>query len=261
MVLDALTEYLERLGMEDFDIEQYAQKMRESNHSNVPVLAWATSGGGWASAFTGIGGLRTLDARLPAAVEQKTGGLLQSLTYLAGQSGGNFPTISITMNGFPTVDELVQIWQPQINRFGAANDSQYAESSDSIFLDIEAKAKVGFNVSISDYFARAFGAEFVPGQQLGADTTFSSLLEQDTFKDFAMPMPMGLASEVKTGDTEYFGLRVPATNGSANLYEMTPFEFGAWQGSKSFAPMKWIGTRLLNGQPVDNSSCVNGFGT
>lgn len=46
----------------------------------MPVLAYANSGGGWRSAFTGVGGIRAFDAALPDAIEQRTGGILQSLT-------------------------------------------------------------------------------------------------------------------------------------------------------------------------------------
>ena len=259
VVLKSLSDYLRRLELESFNVCEYVGRLRASNHSSVPTLAFATSGGGWASAFTGVGGLRALDARLPAALEQKTGGLLQSLTYLSGQSGGNFPTFSMPLNSFPTVDELVQIWQPQIDRFSATNNSKYAETTDAIFMDIADKFEAGFNISTSDFFARIYGYEFIPGPRGGAQTTFSSLLELEAFRNHSMPMPMGLASEVLPDSTEYFGLKVPATNGSANLYEMTPFEFGSWQGSKSFAVTKWLGTRLIDGSPVNSNACVNNF--
>lgn len=42
MVLQSLTEYLQRLGMKDSDVSIYASKLRESNYSSVPTLAKAT---------------------------------------------------------------------------------------------------------------------------------------------------------------------------------------------------------------------------
>ena len=259
IILDALTEYLARLRLERFDVCKYANKLRESNYTHVPTLAWATSGGGWASGVTGVGGLRALDARLPAAVEQRTGGLLQSLTYLVGVSGGNFPTFSLPLNGFPTVDELIQIWQPQIDRFSATSNSKYAETPDAMFDDIGAKFEAGFNISASDFFARVYGYEFIPGSRGGATTTFSSLLELDAFKGHNMPMPMTVISEVLPDSTQYFGLKVPETDGSANLYEITPFEFGSWRGAENFASTKWLGTRFVDGRPVASDACVNNF--
>jgi len=43
---------------------------------------------------------------------------------------------------------------------------------------------------------------------------------------------------------------------------MTPFEYGSWQGRASaFADMKYAGTTLSGGQPVNSSICVEGFDT
>lgn len=90
-VLYALEEYLERLQLENFDTQQYIQLLRASNFSKVPTIAYAISGGGWLSALTGAGGMRALDGRFEPAVEAGTGGLLQTLTYMAGLSGGSWP--------------------------------------------------------------------------------------------------------------------------------------------------------------------------
>jgi lysophospholipase len=84
----ALGEYLERLHIPDFSVSRYLRLLHSSNHQDVPVMGLAISGGGWASAYTGTGGLRALDARLPAAVQHGTGGLLQCMTYMSGLSGG-----------------------------------------------------------------------------------------------------------------------------------------------------------------------------
>lgn len=43
-------------------------------------------------------------------------------------------------------------------------------------------------------------------------------------------------------------------------YELTPYEFGAWQGDfSSFTPTAWLGTDLKNGAVVNASACVQGF--
>jgi lysophospholipase len=40
---------------------------------------------------------------------------------------------------------------------------------------------------------------------------------------------------------------------------MTPFEFGAWDGSaSSFMPTQYLGTKLKIGVPVNESACVVG---
>jgi lysophospholipase len=56
-------------------------------------------------------------------------------------------------------------------------------------------------------------------------------------------------------DIEIFGLKVPFYN--ATLLEFLPLEFGAWQGVSSFFPMKYLGTKMSDGQPVDQ--CMVGF--
>jgi lysophospholipase len=84
IVLEALGGYLDRLCLEDFDVHEFASRIKERNYKNVPTLAMAISGGGYRSGYTGTGIMRAMDSRLPGAIQEKTGGLLQSLTYLAG---------------------------------------------------------------------------------------------------------------------------------------------------------------------------------
>lgn len=62
-----------------------------------------------------------------------------------------------------------------------------------IFKDVEVKARAGFNVSLSHFFARISGYEFIPGARGGAETTYSSVLDLPSFQKHSMPMPMGLA--------------------------------------------------------------------
>lgn len=50
----------------------------------MPKIALANSGGAWRAAFTGLSGPQAFDEKFPEAVEQKNGGLLQSMTYYAG---------------------------------------------------------------------------------------------------------------------------------------------------------------------------------
>jgi lysophospholipase len=43
-------------------------------------------------------------------------------------------------------------------------------------------------------------------------------------------------------------------------YEATPYEFGTWtQPTASFANVEYLGTNLLDGKPVNKSTCVKGF--
>ncbi len=84
VVLDALEDYLRRLGLKDFNVHEFGHRMRQSNYENVPTLGMAISGGGYRSGYTGTGAVRALDSRISGTNEEKIGGLLQSLTYLTG---------------------------------------------------------------------------------------------------------------------------------------------------------------------------------
>lgn len=86
---DAFGAYLHRLNLTNFNMENYTAWLQKDPANNMPTLGFANSGGGSRSAFSGIGGLRAFDSQLPSAVHAKTGGLLQSLTYFAGLSGGS----------------------------------------------------------------------------------------------------------------------------------------------------------------------------
>ena len=159
VVLDALDGYLERLCLTDFDYRAYVSKLKGSNYAHVPTLGFAISGGGYSSGFTGTAALRALDNRLPAANEQKTGGLWQALTYISGLSGGAWPTLSFAAHNFPTADEIVQAWQPQISRFNTNVTTQYVESNTDMFAEIAEKLEAGFSIGMPDYFGIGWSYE------------------------------------------------------------------------------------------------------
>lgn len=187
--------------------------MYKSNYEDVPTMGIAISGGGWASAYTGTAAMRALDARLDAAMEQRTGGLLQCLTYMSGLSGGGFPTLSFATNNFPTADDILDLWKPDINRLeGVTNNTQYAATFTSMFEDLGAKEAAGFKVGTADLFGRAFGYEFTPGIKGGLSVTLSGVVDQSKFISHQMPMPTLQALQLTDSDVEYFGLKVPFAN-------------------------------------------------
>jgi lysophospholipase len=212
VVAFALGDYLERLGMEDFDVGDYLVRLVEEDYASVPIIGFAISGGGWASALTGTGAMRALDSRLEAAREQRVGGLLQSMTYMSGLSGGSWPIISFATNNFPTADEILQDWQPQISRLLVENDTQYAASSRSVFEDMGAKAEAGFNVSFSDYLGRALAYEYIPGPHGGLNVTMSSISTLSNFVNHQMPLPLLQGASIVDSNVEYYGLKVPFEN-------------------------------------------------
>ena len=188
--------------------------INQSGYDNVPSLGFAVSGGGYASAYTGTGALRALDDRLPAALEQRTGGLVQSLLYQTGLSGGSWPTVSFPAHDWPTADEIVNYWQPEIARPSAGTSTMYAPNSTSIFRDIAAKFKADFPVTTADYFGRVWSYEFLPGPHGGVDMTFSGLVDMPAIKQHQAPLPILHMSMISPNDTTFYGLQVPFENAS-----------------------------------------------
>ena len=212
VVTAALSDYLSRLNLTDFCLDTYIDGLIESNHAATPNIGFAISGGGWASSLTGAGALRALDARLNASNDAKTGGLLQSMTYLSGQSGGGWTPMSLATSDFQTFDELLQAWQPQIDRFSATNDSKHAATLATMLKDVGEKEKAGFNVSAADLLGRIVGYEFVEAYRGGVNTSFSSVTELSNFKHAKMPLPILEVSEVTASDKELYGVSVPGLN-------------------------------------------------
>ncbi len=206
-MFENFVEYLDRLGLQGFDLCGYVDAINQSQYKNVPHLSFAISGGGWASAYTGTGMMRALDARVPASVQQRTGGLLQSMLYQTGLSGGSFPTTSFIANDYPTVEDIVKIWSPSTFNLTAINTT-------AIFFDLAAKYKAGFPVSIGDFFGRLWGYEFVPGTYGGVEKTFSGFVDIPAFKNHQCPMPILHMSSIVPTDPEFFGEQLDTTNGS-----------------------------------------------
>ena len=212
VVTSALSDYLSRLSLTDFCIDTYIAGLNASNHTATPTIGFAISGGGWASSLTGTGALRALDARLNASNNARTGGLLQSMSYLSGQSGGGWVPMSFATSNFQTTDELLEYWQPQIDRSSATNDTRHAATLDTMLKDVGEKAKAGFNVSVADLLGRIVGYEFVEAYRGGVNTTFSSVTKLSNFKDAKMPFPILEVSEVIPSDKELYGVSVPYLN-------------------------------------------------
>lgn len=221
VVTSGLSDYLSRLRLADFCVDKYIAGLNASNHTATPSIGFAISGGGWSSSLTGTGALRALDARLNASNDARTGGLLQSMSYISGQSGGGWVPMSLAVSNFKTTDELLQYWQPQIDRFAATNESAHAAPLTTIFKDVEAKAKAGFNISVADFLGRLIGYEFAEAYRGGVNTSFSSVTKLSNFKEAKMPFPILEVSEVVPGDQAFFDVEVPKLNSTVVCTQKT----------------------------------------
>ena len=64
-----LKSYLERLHLENFDLEEYMKRI-SCNNANVPTIGLVISGGAWSSALTGTGLLRAIDDRFEPSIKE-----------------------------------------------------------------------------------------------------------------------------------------------------------------------------------------------
>lgn len=213
VVLDALDGYLSRLHLDSFDLRNYLERLHNHDYSYVPTLGMAISGGGYESAYTGTGAMRALDDRLAAANDQRTGGLLQSLTYLSGLSGGSWPVLSFAARNFPMANDIVRLWKPEISRLQGVNESTTsAATPQSIFQDLVAKYEAAFNISTADFLGCGYAYEFFPGEHGGVNATFSDVVHLGKFRNHQMPFPILQALEIVDTDPTFFGLQAPHAN-------------------------------------------------
>ena len=142
--------YLQRLNISGLDAPKLLSTMKAKDA--IPTISVAISRGGWASGLTATGLPRAFDSQFPDAIEQKTGGLLQSLTYVASLSRGAWPVMSLATHNFPAINDLVAYCHTEIDRLNnPPNNSAYAGSFTTLFNDIAAKYEAGFNISVADY--------------------------------------------------------------------------------------------------------------
>ena len=258
---EALHSFLSR-ATSNFSDTSLLSTLFSSNSSNVPKIGIACSGGGYRAMLGGAGMIAAMDNRTDGANEHGLGGLLQSSTYLSGLSGGNWLTGTLAWNNWTSVQEIVDhmsesdsIWNitESIVNPGGSNLTYTIERWESIVQEVQAKSDAGFNISLSDLWARALSYNFFPSlPDAGSALTWSSLRDVDVFKNGEMPLPITVA------DGRYPGTTV--INLNATLFEFTPFEMGSWDPSlNAFTDVKYLGTNVTNGKPVNKDQCVSGY--
>ncbi|CAI4048201.1 hypothetical protein N7582_004318 [Saccharomyces uvarum] len=258
---EALHSFLDR-ATSNFSDSSLLSTLFGSNSSNVPKIGIACSGGGYRAMLGGAGMIAAMDNRTDGANDHGLGGLLQSATYLSGLSGGNWLTGTLAWNNWTSVQEIVDhmsesdsIWNitKSIVNPGGTNISYTIERWESIVQEVQAKSNAGFNISLSDLWGRALSYNFFPSlPNSGSALTWSSLRDVDVFKNGEMPLPITVA------DGRYPGTTV--INLNATLFEFTPFEMGSWDPSlNAFTDVKYLGTEVSNGKPVNKDQCVSGY--
>lgn len=99
---------------------------------------------------------------------------------------------------------------------------------------------------------RAFSYQLIKGDDGGASYTWSSTQDEPAFKNGEWPMPIAIA------DSRLPGQGSPHAN--STIFEFNPFEMGSYdQTVYGFVPLRYLGTRFVDGQVPENESCYHGF--
>ncbi|KAF1956910.1 hypothetical protein CC80DRAFT_412145 [Byssothecium circinans] len=260
-----MKDFLGRANINGFDAAKYIEKYKD-DASALPNIGLAFSGGGYRAMLNGGGAFAAFDSRTPnSTVAGKLGGLLQSATYVAGLSGGGWLLGSIYANNFTSVQSIIDknnngdIWQLSNSIFvgpktGGVQILSQVDYYKNLVETVASKERaVGtYNTSLTDYWARALSFQFVAATDGGPGYTWSSIQDDNDFKNANAPFPMLVALERAPGETL---LSTSATN-----IEFNPYEMGSYDPTLyGFAPLKYIGSNFTGGSVPDGQQCVRGF--
>ncbi|KAK5077752.1 Lysophospholipase 1 [Exophiala xenobiotica] len=258
--IEPMREFLSRMNISNFDAGQYIDDNR-NNASALPNIGIAFSGGGWRALINGAGVLSAFDSRTENSTNSgQLGGLLQSATYIAGLSGGNWLVGSIYVNNFTTVTALrddPSVWQFENNILegppsGGIQLFNTAGYYTDIYNEVQGKRDAGFDASLTDYWGRAISSQLINATEGGPAYTWSSIALTEGFQNAEQPFPISIA------DARAPGQKIVSLNSS--VYEFNPFEMGTWDPTTyGFIPTRYLGTNMTNGSVVDNSRCTIGF--
>lgn len=250
---DSLKSFLKRANMSDFDVDLFIDDNSEDHNISIGI---AFSGGGYRAMLNGAGQMLGLDGRFDDANDNGLGGLLQSASYLAGLSGGNWLVGSVVMNDFISIESILNgdtdIWDLTDSIFYPTTINLYKAVKYYYLIDsaIDAKKEAGFETSITDIWGRALSYQFFDDDNSGLNKTWSKITTLSTFQDYEMPFPVVVANGRTPG--EYI------INQNSTVFEISPYELGSWDPSlKSFTPTKYLGSSYNNGEP--NGSCYANF--
>lgn len=248
----ALRDYLRYTAK--FTEAEIAASIPENETINIGL---APSGGSFRAMFVGAGQLAALDNRTAGAFEHGLGGVLQATTYLAGLSGSGWLVGSLAMNDFHSVDEILatkEIWNlkhPFYNLGGIKMKDTYREWV-KIRNEVHEKKDAGFNITMTDPYQRALARQLFPQRDnYLINLSWSDLRTREPFSAGDMPLPI-MQGNGKPNDQ-------PITYENSTVFEFNPFEFGTWDpAGKSFMNMRYLGTNVSNGKPVDGK-CVTKY--
>jgi lysophospholipase len=169
-----MREFFRRANIPGFNSDAYMDQVSASE-SNLPNIGIAMSGGGYRALLVGAGAMAAFDDRTDGSMEPgHLGGLLQSSTYVSGLSGGGWLVGSLWVNNFTSVQDIlsghskkkVSMWDfgrsmlegPKISWFPMFSTVDYWKN---IYNQVMSKKRAGFDISITDYWARSLSYQMI----------------------------------------------------------------------------------------------------
>lgn len=258
---EALRSFFERTTS-NFSDTSFIDTLFGDDDSKLPRVAIAASGGGYRAMLAGAGMVAAMDNRTRGADEHGLGGLLQGSTYLAGLSGGNWMTGTLAWNNWTSIQEIIDnlnnngsIWDlhGSLMSPGGTNTNFTNERFANITKQVAEKQEAGFNTSLVDAWGRLLSYYFFPTvADAGLAYTWSTLRDVDVFQNAEMPFPISVV------DSRYPNDDTVALN--STIFEFNPFEIGSWDPTlHAFSDVKYLGTKVSNGKPVNEGQCIAGF--
>lgn len=263
ITVQPMRDFLNRVNISGLDINTYIQ----GNDANaLPNIGIAISGGGYRAMMNGAGAIAAFDSRTPNSNNTgQLGGLLQSATYLAGLSGGNWLVGSLYVNNFTSVQNILDttpdvsgsLWQFGNSVFegpatGGLQVLDSVEYYTTIADQVGGKSAAGFDISITDYWGRALSFQLINATDGGPDYTWSSIANDSDFSSGNAPFPIVVADERAPGQ-----LDIPS---NTTVYEFNPFEMGSFDPTLyGFVPIEYLGANYSGGVLSDSESCVRGY--
>ncbi|PFH47334.1 hypothetical protein AMATHDRAFT_67917 [Amanita thiersii Skay4041] len=244
--------------------------------SSFPRIGIAVPGGGLRAALYGAGSLSALDARNPIANQAGTGGLLQVSSYISGLSGGSWLIGSLFLNNWPSIKELVlgndqdldgwlldlPLVMPDGNNILSEKNQAYYGS---ILWSVMSKELHGIDTSITDLWSRMISYHFLNQTSRdnffsnesahGAGQLWSDIQFVPAFQRHQTPFPVVVANSRPIGSNSIGRLPLEPI-----VYEITPYELASFDPQLSAGVnLSYSGTQLVDGNPLNISTCVTGF--
>ncbi|KAK3718198.1 hypothetical protein LTR37_005313 [Vermiconidia calcicola] len=245
-----------RKAKADIALAAWLSKQGNFNNNSHPVVALASSGGGYRALLETAGVVQAFDSR---DSNVSTSGLYQGLTYHSGLSGGSWFLSSQAGNNWPTVSSLQEdLWEDSFdnsllvpaNLLSLSGLTQYG----LVTTDLLAKQDAGYDTTIVDPWGRLLSYQLLDGFNGGVGTTLSGLTSLSNFKAANVPYPIITTTTNFPEDDQCF----PTVDGP--IFEFHPYEYGSWdEGISAFAKTKYMGTEMDAGEPADSDECTRNY--